>query len=470
MENPSPHAPGIRLLAWIALVLVIASVAAAKIVVRRQQADAPQQSDWLQFAGADITGDLLVYGGEMGRAASTAQVRTELERLALASPDLARGAALRSAALDAHEGNNAEAAQTLREATTTESDPFLTIADGLDTESDAALRTAGLDASSSLTPLWVRRALRLANPACNEAIERNTVAAEAPTRVGRILALMALFLFGGCLSVPAFLGALLAVPISRFVRAARPAPAPALPTAEPEPEAHEPPAAERPSWGPLDAFAAIALFFAMQLLVSLVLSIVVTDRSVQFEVLASAFAFLASGGIAVWFLRWRGGPGFWALAGFRPYPTWKAAPLALWGVLALPVPMLVVGLVYMRLIGGPPMSQNPAIDMMIGADTWWAKLVMFLLVAVGAPLVEETLMRGSLFVPIRDRLGPTLAVAITAAVFALAHFDFIALPQYLLIGTSLGIVRQVSGSLKAPMILHGLWNGTTFILLSLVTA
>ena len=78
-----------------------------------------------------------------------------------------------------------------------------------------------------------------------------------------------------------------------------------------------------------------------------------------------------------------------------------------------------------------------------------------------APLFEEMLFRGYLFGAVRSATGAPLAVLVSAAAFALFHFEngplFVAfvLPTGLL----LGYAREATGSIALGLLIHAAMNG-----------
>ena len=80
---------------------------------------------------------------------------------------------------------------------------------------------------------------------------------------------------------------------------------------------------------------------------------------------------------------------------------------------------------------------------------------------LGAPLVEEVLFRGLLFAGLLPRLGPTLTIGITAALWAAAHLG--AAPLFFVVmiffmGILLGFLVLRFGSLWVPIACHTTWN------------
>jgi uncharacterized protein len=82
-----------------------------------------------------------------------------------------------------------------------------------------------------------------------------------------------------------------------------------------------------------------------------------------------------------------------------------------------------------------------------------------------APAAEETFFRGFLYGWLRGRLPPWSAVAASGLVFAVAHLQPVVLIPLLLLGCTLAVVYERSGSLLPGIVIHGLFNlvGVTLI-------
>jgi len=85
-------------------------------------------------------------------------------------------------------------------------------------------------------------------------------------------------------------------------------------------------------------------------------------------------------------------------------------------------------------------------------------LVLVLLLAGLAPLLEEFAFRGWLQRPLERRYGPVPAIAITALVFAVAHMSLSGFPIYLVGGAALGYAAWATRSIWAGVALHVAWN------------
>jgi membrane protease YdiL (CAAX protease family) len=92
----------------------------------------------------------------------------------------------------------------------------------------------------------------------------------------------------------------------------------------------------------------------------------------------------------------------------------------------------------------------------------WAALVVF------APFFEEALFRGFLFEGFRQsRIGVIGAIILTALLWALSHvqYNYYGIVTILVLGIILGVVRQKTGSLFGPMLIHAVNNAAALLLL-----
>lgn len=152
----------------------------------------------------------------------------------------------------------------------------------------------------------------------------------------------------------------------------------------------------------------------------------------------------ASGG-----LQWR----------WRPFGS--SAGQALQVMLMLLPLVALVGWITDR-IAGDQGGSNPLLELVLTTGQPLA-LVCFALTAVLlAPLFEETLFRGVLLPVLGQRVGPGLAVLLSALIFAAAHLSLNELAPLMVLGLGLGWLRLRSGRLGSCVLVHALWNGFTF--------
>ena len=89
--------------------------------------------------------------------------------------------------------------------------------------------------------------------------------------------------------------------------------------------------------------------------------------------------------------------------------------------------------------------------------------LFFLVVTVGAPVVEELTYRGLGFALLAP-FGTWVAIIATGVLFGLAHGLFVALPVLTIFGIAIGWLRARTNSIYPPMLLHATFNGAALIL------
>lgn len=100
-------------------------------------------------------------------------------------------------------------------------------------------------------------------------------------------------------------------------------------------------------------------------------------------------------------------------------------------------------------------------------------LLVYVTLAVIAPVAEELLFRGYLFGRVRQQLSAAATIVLTAVVFSVLHLGIgqleslqwnIAIATFVL-GLSIGIAREVTGSVWAGIIIHMIQNTIAFLVL-----
>lgn len=142
---------------------------------------------------------------------------------------------------------------------------------------------------------------------------------------------------------------------------------------------------------------------------------------------------------------------------------------AVWGILALPVTLLLGALSNhaLRLFLGAPTfqrlsdweRQTVSLEAMLETLPSGLMMVGFLLVvAVAAPVGEELFFRGFVFNVLRRRIGFGWAVWLSAALFALLHASLRSFVPILVIGALLAWLYARTGSLWSCVVMHGTFN------------
>jgi len=152
-------------------------------------------------------------------------------------------------------------------------------------------------------------------------------------------------------------------------------------------------------------------------------------------------------------------------------------PILAIGVAIVFVLMLVQGLIagveemadHFGPTGGPA---HPIIQS-VGSGQAWPILQLYLVAAVAAPIVEETMFRGVLHRHLRSLTGRwavpasiIISTLINAFLFAIIHPQgIIAVPALMSLAIAMTLAREWRGTLIPSMIIHGVSNGLVMTLL-----
>jgi membrane protease YdiL (CAAX protease family) len=96
--------------------------------------------------------------------------------------------------------------------------------------------------------------------------------------------------------------------------------------------------------------------------------------------------------------------------------------------------------------------------------TAFNSVLLFLAVAVVAPLVEELLFRGILQNSLAKHMPIWVAIALASAIFAAMHMQLTAFPALMVIGASFGLLYHLTGSLRVNILVHMLNNAAALLL------
>lgn len=91
-------------------------------------------------------------------------------------------------------------------------------------------------------------------------------------------------------------------------------------------------------------------------------------------------------------------------------------------------------------------------------------VAMVLLAVVVAPVTEELVFRAGLYRFLLARTAPWLATAISAALFALLHFNLLSFVPLVALGAIFALVYRRTGRIVVPMLAHALFNLNTIVL------
>ena len=109
--------------------------------------------------------------------------------------------------------------------------------------------------------------------------------------------------------------------------------------------------------------------------------------------------------------------------------------------------------------------EQRARDLWDKAHGGWT-VVLVLVVALGAPIIEELVYRGLILQALQSRLNDWLALVLGAAWFALIHLQPVELPGLFAFALVLGIGFQRTGRLGMSVFAHIAFNATGLLLAS----
>ena len=158
--------------------------------------------------------------------------------------------------------------------------------------------------------------------------------------------------------------------------------------------------------------------------------------------------------------RLRGGARGWReIVGWRPWTGWRS-----WRIWGLAVLMVVYSLVATTALSHYFPKFDASIKLPDGKG--WV-LVFLLLASVLAPIGEEFLFRGWLYTSLRASFGVVAGVLVVSVLFALAHWESTHLYALAVfpVGLGLALIRERTDSIKASIVVHGLYNGFAAALL-----
>ncbi|CAI3798215.1 CPBP family intramembrane glutamic endopeptidase [Pseudarthrobacter sp. MM222] len=112
-------------------------------------------------------------------------------------------------------------------------------------------------------------------------------------------------------------------------------------------------------------------------------------------------------------------------------------------------------------------ADDPLTDI-AGLPTFLA-VIAALIVVVLTPLWEEVLFRGAFLGGLSRRFRPTVAIILSAAIFAAVHVIPLSFPYLFTLGIALALLRRFHQNLWAPILLHAA-NNALVVLLALIIA
>lgn len=136
---------------------------------------------------------------------------------------------------------------------------------------------------------------------------------------------------------------------------------------------------------------------------------------------------------------------------------------------ALPL-LIFYTLVYKALLyaWGVDLDLQDQVRIIADSGSGATRLYFIFLAAVLAPLVEELVFRGVLFPVLLQRLPLWAALTTVSALFALMHFHVPSIAPLFVLSFAFCLAYLATGTLWAPIVMHGLFNLSTVAVLYLL--
>ena len=119
---------------------------------------------------------------------------------------------------------------------------------------------------------------------------------------------------------------------------------------------------------------------------------------------------------------------------------------------------------------GYPVALQDVVTIFLEPQSGWSLFFLLLLAVVVAPLVEEALFRGILLPVLMKKMGLGTAVVVSSLFFAVIHQHLPSMAPLFILAVVLAMLYIHSGSLWAPIVLHGIFNGVSICILLLTSA
>lgn len=96
-----------------------------------------------------------------------------------------------------------------------------------------------------------------------------------------------------------------------------------------------------------------------------------------------------------------------------------------------------------------------------------AFVLLVIMACILAPIVEELVFRAGLYRFLKGRIGKEAGIFVSAALFAMLHFNLLSFPTLMILGIALCLAYEGTGNLKVPIFMHALFNLNSVFLIVL---
>lgn len=124
-------------------------------------------------------------------------------------------------------------------------------------------------------------------------------------------------------------------------------------------------------------------------------------------------------------------------------------------------PILLLIQVTVQKVMGPGAQAQEMVQFFAETTGSEDRIMVALLAVVCAPVAEEVIFRGYIHGVARQYLGVWPAVILNAGLFAFIHAHVPSFPGLFILAVALTLIYERTGSLWAPIVFHGAFNGIT---------
>ncbi|SDE86228.1 CPBP family intramembrane glutamic endopeptidase [Sporomusa acidovorans] len=110
-------------------------------------------------------------------------------------------------------------------------------------------------------------------------------------------------------------------------------------------------------------------------------------------------------------------------------------------------------------------AQHPIVAQVQAALSWQQLILPLFLASVAAPVTEEILYRLFTFLPLKDKWGLWGGALLSAAIFALFHFNAYWLVEMMIVGIGFALLYVWTGSLLTAITAHSFINTSKIVMM-----
>ena len=150
--------------------------------------------------------------------------------------------------------------------------------------------------------------------------------------------------------------------------------------------------------------------------------------------------------------------------GLDRFPSWSDIGLAILAFFPYAVLSNIFNQTFVVLVPSYDQTQVQQLGFS-NFTTQYEVMLAFLVLVVAAPIIEEIIFRGYLFGRLRKHAGTVVAILLTSITFAVLHMQLNVGIDVFALSILLCLLRVVTGSIWAGVLLHMIKNGLAYYVL-----